>query len=787
MNQPQHESRFSAARRIDQLCDQFEDEWSHDHRPSMRAYLSQVPEPEREELLQCLLPLDMELRQAAGEQATVNSYLEELPEHSKAITDICLASEIGSAGAVESETSEVTDASEKTFHSSPQLFTSDSSEGSDGSLESDSSVQSPGSPLKELVGGRFQICRQLGQGAMGSVYLAQDTQLKRFVALKVPRTDFLCNSQALSRFYREARAAAQLRHPGICPVYDLGESDGIHFISMAWIEGQTLQELLESDTGFRDREIATLVQKLSRALGEAHRHGVVHRDLKPANIMIDQSGESVITDFGLAQLADRWGDGELTHENAILGTPAYMSPEQAAARHGEVGPASDIYSLGVILFRILVGRLPFEGDSLEVLAQKHTTQPPAPSDLRENIDPELEAICLRMMATRIEDRYASMEAVEADLTSFLTGRDQPVETRTEQSETASESEAAPQTEFDKGADSASDSAAEVAAQSTTKKLRLKDTPGQDPDIRFPSATVIVTAPDAVPAGTSVRTASGHRGRVIVWCALATACTVAGVMLWPRGPDPVTDDPPQQVAGPPDSAGTPVVEMSPARLAVELALKCNGVSIVVTSDGAWRTVTEHEDLPGAAYRVRSLVIANHPEITDADVAWLDRLTSLEYLSLYGLSIGDETAERVAGMESLKTLAVGKTRITDVGVVQISRLSGLESLHLQENNVSDRSVSALSAMKGLKTLNLFKTGLSDNAIATLRKALPDCDIQTTVVVPPTSLPPLSHVALVPQPRMLPGAKSWSIETIGHRGYVHAVGTICLTRRIQILKTL
>jgi serine/threonine protein kinase len=186
---------------------------------------------------------------------------------------------------------------------------------------------------------------------------------------------------------------------------------------MAYIEGQSLGEWAHSKP-FTPRQSALLVRKLALALREAHKRGVIHRDLKPSNVMIDRRGEPMVMDFGLARRSGT-ADPRLTHSGAVMGTPAYMSPEQASGDADATGPVSDVYSLGVILYELLTGRLPFQGQVLAVLCQVVLDEPPPPSSLRKGIDPELESICLRAMARKIKDRYASMAELADALLGFL--------------------------------------------------------------------------------------------------------------------------------------------------------------------------------------------------------------------------------------------------------------------------------------------------------------------------------------------------------------------------------
>jgi len=270
--------------------------------------------------------------------------------------------------------------------------------------------------------GRYSILKKLGVGGMGAVYLAYDTQLERRVALKVPNFSAHEQREVVERFLREARAMATIRHAHLCPVFDAGIIDGTHYLTMAYIEGHLLSEFIKPGEPASQRRAAALVRKLALAVQEAHANGIVHRDLKPQNIFIDQRGEPVVVDFGLARRGVA-RDATLTQSGALMGTPAYMAPEQARGHIDSVGPHSDVYSLGVILYQLLTGRLPFPGDFLAVLGQVMSADEPDPPRTHQpDLDQQLETICLKAMAKRPADRYASMADLAQALTDLLKSR-----------------------------------------------------------------------------------------------------------------------------------------------------------------------------------------------------------------------------------------------------------------------------------------------------------------------------------------------------------------------------
>jgi serine/threonine protein kinase len=266
--------------------------------------------------------------------------------------------------------------------------------------------------------GRYRILKTLGKGGMGTVYLAHDKHLDRKVALKVPTFSSEEDPTILERFYREARAAASLLHQNLCPLYDVGEVNGTPYLTMGYIEGKPLSEVLKHGTPPTPRQAAVLVRKIALALEEAHRANVIHRDLKPANIMMNMRGEPVVMDFGLARRTVAH-EARMTQAGRAMGTPAYMSPEQACGDVNRMGPPSDIFSLGSILYELLAGEVPFKGSSLIVLAQVVTDEPMSIRGLRPEVDSRLEAICNKAMAKEISRRYASMAEFAEALERYL--------------------------------------------------------------------------------------------------------------------------------------------------------------------------------------------------------------------------------------------------------------------------------------------------------------------------------------------------------------------------------
>ena len=285
-----------------------------------------------------------------------------------------------------------------------------------GPAQSAASLPNPAHPERL---GRYRIIKPLGEGAMGSVYLAEDTELKRRVAVKVPKFSPQDQPELLERFYREARSAATLRHPNICPVYDIGEHQGTRYITMGYLSGPPLSSLVGTEKLTSERTVVELVHKIALALAAAHAKGIVHRDLKPANILLDENREPVITDFGLARRTDQGAEARLTQEGAIVGTPAYMAPEQLSGDSAKIGPACDVYALGVVMYELLTGQLPYRGSITAVLGQIVQGTPRPPSESRPDLDKRLEAICLKLMARTPAQRYASAAEAAATLGRWL--------------------------------------------------------------------------------------------------------------------------------------------------------------------------------------------------------------------------------------------------------------------------------------------------------------------------------------------------------------------------------
>ena len=373
--------------------------------PDLAEFLVDVPPPMKEHLFRDLLGLDMEYRRRRGEHPDYGSYQARFPELAKVLK---------------------------------KAFESVSPEPTGTRLGSDNwaparTVDSPACPdpasadqLEFSVGGQegfydvgYKILRELGRGGMGVVFEARQLALNRDVAVKVMRSGSFASATELVRFQNEAEAVAHLDHPHIVPIYEVSQCRGQHFFSMKLVRGTSLDRLVER-YGSVPREAARLLSIVARAVYHAHQRGILHRDLKPANVLVDEKGEPFVTDFGLAKRLEP--GGEATHSGAILGTPAYMSPEQASGSRGEISTSTDVYGLGTILYALLAGRAPFAGTTLlDTLNMVCNQAPEAPRVLNSRVPRNLEIICLKCLEKEPPRRYQSALALAEDLERWLEG------------------------------------------------------------------------------------------------------------------------------------------------------------------------------------------------------------------------------------------------------------------------------------------------------------------------------------------------------------------------------
>ncbi len=275
----------------------------------------------------------------------------------------------------------------------------------------------PDTLIDQVFDGRYKVVRKLGTGGMANVYLAEDQELGRRVAIKMLDDRHAQDEQFVERFRREAKNAAGLSHPNVVSIYDRGQAEGTYYIAMEYLEGRTLKELLVARGPTPIPVAIDYARQILAALGFAHRHGVVHRDIKPHNVAVGPDGRIKVMDFGIA----RAGTSQMTETGSIIGTAQYLSPEQA--KGAPVGPTSDIYSVGVVLYEMLTGSVPFTGDTPLEIAMKHlSATPEPPSEKRPEVPHELDSIVLRALAKRPEDRYQTAEEMDADLARAARGQ-----------------------------------------------------------------------------------------------------------------------------------------------------------------------------------------------------------------------------------------------------------------------------------------------------------------------------------------------------------------------------
>lgn len=279
--------------------------------------------------------------------------------------------------------------------------------------------------IGKLIGDRYEIVGRLGSGGMAHVYKAHCTYLHRPVSIKVLREEHMEDEEFLQRFQREAQAAASLSHPNLLGVYDVGEEDGLHYIVMEYVQGETLKELIRREGQLEVSHALDITAQILRALDHAHENGVIHRDIKPHNILINSEGQVKVGDFGLAKAT---GGSTLVHSGTVVGSAHYFSPEQA--RGGYTSERSDLYSVGTVLYEMVTGQVPFEGESPVAVAVKHLQEDiTPPGQLNSELSPELESVIMKALAKKQVDRYQSADEFLHDVQALQRG--EPVSTESD--------------------------------------------------------------------------------------------------------------------------------------------------------------------------------------------------------------------------------------------------------------------------------------------------------------------------------------------------------------------
>lgn len=382
-------SELARARRINAACERFEADWRAGGRPRIEDAVASVPEDTRPELLSELIPLERELLAGRGEAPDARDYLARFPDHARLIEGLFLAP---------------IDPGLEATVVYPQ--------GHRGC---------PPPPESRTSFGDYELLEEIARGGMGVVYKARQKRLKRVVALKMILSGQFASASDRERFHQEAELAANLDHPHIVPIYEVGEHDGNHYFSMKLMDGGSLARRVRRDPA-DPKAAARLLVTVARAVDHAHQQGFLHCDLKPGNILLDAQGAPHVTDFGLARRFR--DDSALTASGAVLGTPSYMAPEQASGRRQELTPAADVYGLGAILYELLTARPPFKAPTLmETVVQVLELEPQPPSQVRPDVPGELEKICLKCLEKSPKDRYPSAAALADNLERYLRGED----------------------------------------------------------------------------------------------------------------------------------------------------------------------------------------------------------------------------------------------------------------------------------------------------------------------------------------------------------------------------
>lgn len=799
-----HRAGLSAEdqQRLDSWLDEFDQCWNKDRLAAWVRKLPELGDRLRRPALIELVMTDMERRWQLGKRPLLEAYLKILPELGTPATvapililaEYEIRAQLGAStnldefaqrfpGQIERVNS-LLERARQSDSTSPSVVRSPETVAPGPSAPPPVAAHDVTTSGMPDVLGRYRILRRLGRGHMGSVFLAEDTHLgARLVALKIPHFKPDDDPDILQRFYREARVTAKIEHPNLCRVFDVGAIDGTHFLTMEYIEGDSMSELLKSGKPLSQRQIAGFVCRLALAMQEAHNQGVIHRDLKPDNIMFHQKRGPVIVDFGLARRFDK-DEAILTQSNGIVGTPAYMSPEQIDRDLQELSPGCDIYSLGVVLYELLAGQRPFQGKLLDVLAKILTQEPEPPSVYRPDLDPMLEAICLKAMTKKVENRYASMEDFAAALTEYLqatpaTTQRAPAEQEPSEHDRGAEPDgpATPWLRFVVGGAVTLIFLLAIALFLLDRSGTKTTNPSGGHDHRrgvndgfvkpvHPNDEGLRPGTPRLPRVTEVaRTDKGGGNPPL------SSDATPGVEVGNSDSKAVVaesktvPDDSKQVGRAPTFSGEN--EQGDGVLLADRRSKSQGKTApnterqiaewvlehggaVILHSGVQGEITERERLPAeisvqcvwfrhnavgddGLRKIKSLrnlqnLDASATDITDAGLEIIGEMRGLVYLFIAdNPMLTDEGLKHIEALRKLGCLGLVDTKITDRGMKSISKLRSLTWLGLERTEITDAGLAQITDLRALADLRLTGTRVTREGIRRFKIAVPTCRIE------------------------------------------------------------
>ncbi len=617
-------------------------------------------------------------------------------------------------------------------------------------------------PVLPAEFGRYRILRLLGRGGMGAVYLAQDSQLGRQVALKVPFFNAAESPQRAERFVREARSAAVLQHPNICTVFDAGQINGRPFITMAYIAGKPLEEEIDPESPMPQLRAAEIVRKIAVALEHAHRAGIVHRDLKPANVVMAAGGEPVVMDFGLAKrVADvDPNEAKLTRDGGLLGTPSYMAPEQCRGDVAAIGPATDVYALGVMLFEMLTGRTPYTGAMSVVIGRILTSPVPPVKEFRPDVDSRLDAVCRKAMAKEPAERFPSMAELAEALGAYLKAPSAPLPAPpvavlvqaaspvVVRSPFANQNGASPSTPASRKAKRGP----VVTARPPRKKwpiiagaavcfqlaglaalwaggaFRLKTQDGTIVVENLPADAEVLVDGEKVAVKLKgddkpieIQVAPGKRKLEIKTGGIMMETQEVTIASGERKPIGIRLEPLAAASETPVAPTLPKEEapdVDPDRKATEYVLSIGGV---VRVNDEVDDIKAAADLPRAAFQLTVVNLFANNQVSDAGLVHFKDCKNLTGLWLGRTRVGDTGLAYFDGCKNLTQLDLGGTQVTDVGLAYFKDCKNLTELLLWGTRVSNAGLAYFKDCKNLKLLWLDGAQVTDEGLVHLKGLL------------------------------------------------------------------